>query len=74
MKMAFFARWVARNGDPVRSSSSFNTQAGALDFACDMLRSLQGKAHEFWIEDEHGNRVMIEPAITMHCRSTGRLC
>jgi hypothetical protein len=71
--MAFFAKWVVRDGEPTQSSSGFNTRNGALDFACDMLRSLGGKSHEIWIEDERGNRVLIEPAITMHCRSIGRL-
>jgi hypothetical protein len=71
--MDFFVKWIAEKGGRLQASAPFPTSAAALEFACDTLRSFQAKPIDFWIEAGDGRRVMMEPAITMRCSSTGRL-
>ena len=71
--MAFFVKWVARDGGAPQSSPAFNDRNGVMNFACDTLCALGEKPYELWIEDDGGNRILTEPTITLFSRSIGRL-
>ena len=67
--MAFFLRWIEKEGGEALTSSGFDTRSAAVNRACYMLRHFERKPVSVWIEAEDGRTVMLEPAITMRCTS-----
>ena len=67
--MAFFLRWIEKEGGEALTSSGFDTRSAAVNRACYMLRRFEQKPVSVWIEAEDGRTVMLEPAITMRCTS-----
>jgi hypothetical protein len=67
--MAYFIKWLGRDGTKQAPPMQFASIDEALDWACAVLPE---RPTDLWIEESNGLRVSEMTRIILHCRGSAR--